>query len=147
MDAALVSGIVFGCVLAGAVLGLVLHVKLPDHHLDGDSKDVVKLVMGLIATMAALVLGLLIASAKNSYDTQQTEMQHLAANIVQLDRILVHYGPETEDARGLLRQNVATVIQRIWPEAGTANLEPLPARGGADAFYDQINSGPFPEDE
>lgn len=138
MDAALVSGIVFGCVVCGAVLGMVLNIKLPDHHLDGDSKDVVKLVMGLIATMAALVLSLLIASAKTTYDTQETEIQHLAANIVQLDRILVHYGPETEDARALLRQTVAIVIQRIWPKAGTANLEPLPARGGADAFYDQI---------
>src|SRR3954454_9582032 len=138
MDAALVSGIVFGCVLAGAVLGLVLHVKLPDHHLDSDSKDVVKLGMGRIATMAALVLRLRIASAKSAYDTQETEMQHLAANIVQLDRILVHYGPETEDARTLLRQNVAAVNQRIWPAAGTANLELLPARGAADAFYDHI---------
>jgi hypothetical protein len=52
---------------------MILHVKLPDHHLDADSRDVVKLVMGLIATMSALVLSLLIASANSSYDQQSSE--------------------------------------------------------------------------
>jgi hypothetical protein len=65
---------------------MVLHVKLPDRHLDAESGDVVKLVMGLIATLAALVLGLLIASANTSYDRQSQELKALSANIVLLDR-------------------------------------------------------------
>jgi hypothetical protein len=56
MSSLAIASIVFGCSFGAALIGMVLHVKLPDHHLDGDSRDVVKLVMGLIATMAALVL-------------------------------------------------------------------------------------------
>ena len=78
MSSAVIASIVFGCSFGAALIGMVLHVKLPDHHLDGDSRDVVKLVMGLIATMAALVLSLLIASANSSYDRQSSELKTLS---------------------------------------------------------------------
>ena len=66
MSSFAIASIVFGCSFGAALIGMVLHVKLPDHHLDGDSRDVVKLVMGLIATMAALVLSLLISTLVDS---------------------------------------------------------------------------------
>jgi len=68
-----IGWIVFACVFGGALLGILLRSVLPEHHLTQDSKDVVKLGMGLIATMAALVLGLLIASAKSAFDIQNNE--------------------------------------------------------------------------
>jgi hypothetical protein len=95
-----ISLIVFGCVLGGMLLGIFVHFFLPDHHLSSDTRDVVRLGMALVATTLALVLGLLIASAKAFYDAQNAEVTQLAANVVVLDRIpFVHYGPETKQVR------------------------------------------------
>ena len=91
MSTIAIACLVFVCCFGAALAGLYL--RLPDHHLDGDSKDTVRLVMGLIATMAALVLSLLISSANSSYDTQAAELQQMSADITQLDRMLVLYGP------------------------------------------------------
>src|SRR6266436_94998 len=99
--------IVFACVFGGALVGTLVRKILPDHHLSSESKDVVKLGMGLIGTMSALVLSLLISSAKGSYDTRASEVAQLAANITLLDRVLAHYGPEANEARNLLRLAVA----------------------------------------
>jgi hypothetical protein len=99
MGSMAVSSIAFGCVFGSALLGMFLRGVLPEHHLNADSKDVVKLGMGLIATMSALVLALLIASAKGSYDTQRNEVTQMSADIVQLDRVLVHYGASKTGAR------------------------------------------------
>ena len=74
MDSLVVSLIVFACVFGGALCGMLLRAALPQHHLSADSKDVVKLGMGLVATMSALVLGLLVASAKSSYDAQNSAL-------------------------------------------------------------------------
>jgi hypothetical protein len=127
MSSLTIASVTFFCCFGAALLGMVLHLNIPDHHLDIDSKDVVKLVMGLIATMAALVLGLLIASAKSSFDTQTGNLRQLAADIIQLDQILVHYGPEANETRDLLRQAVAIAHDRIWAPEGLQreNLDPL----------------------
>src|SRR6266404_2098118 len=95
MSAMAIAGIVFVAIFVGALLGVAMRTLLPDHHVGDSSKDAVRLVMGLIATMSALVLGLLIASAKGSYDTQSGELVHLSADVIQLDRILSQYGQET----------------------------------------------------
>jgi hypothetical protein len=137
MSSLAVSGIVFVCVFAGALLGVFL--RLPEHHLGTESKDVVKLGMGLIGTMSALVLGLLIGSAKGSFDTQRNEFTQLSANVIFLDRILAHYGPETRKARELLRQTVAEMIARIWPE-GHSEPNDVPATAGAADLYDKIQA-------
>jgi len=133
-----VSLMSFVCTFAAAVSAMVLRKKLPDDHLSEDSKDVIKLVMGLIATMAALVLGLLIASAKSSYDTQRSEVQQASASIVELDTILAHYGPEASESRQKLREVVgaALVHARDLPDSLPAELkqrEGLPLR--ADALW------------
>ncbi len=80
------------------------------------SQDVIKLGMGLIATMAALVLGLVIATAKSSYDTQDAAVKHSAAKVLLLDRVLANYGPETKETRDLLRRTVTSRLDAIWPE-------------------------------
>ena len=106
--------VIFGCVFGGALLGMAIRSLLPESHFSSDSKEAVRLGMGLVATTVALVLGLLIASAKGFYDTQNTEMTQAAASIVLLDRVLVHYGAEAKDARTVLRGTVAGLIDRFW---------------------------------
>ncbi|MEX3914806.1 hypothetical protein AB4Y36_26115 [Paraburkholderia sp. BR10936] len=105
--------IVFACVFSCALLGLYLHTMLPAHHLGDESVSVIKLTIGLIATMAALVLGLLISSAKNSFDAANAAVVRDATEIILLDRTLAQYGPETQEIRVLLKQGVATGIQKI----------------------------------
>src|SRR5437762_304766 len=119
MSSLMISGIVFACIFGGTLLGMILRAILPEKHLSAESKDLVKLGMGLIGTMTALVLGLLIASAKSSFDTQRNGLAQLSANIVFLDRSLAHYGPETKDVREMLRASVADMLQRTWPEDGS----------------------------
>src|SRR5215472_1667066 len=95
MSAAGIAFFVFGLTFGGVILGMLVRKTLPDHHFNSDSRDVVKLAIGTVATLSALVLGLLIASARSSFDTRDAELRQFAANIILLDRQLVHYGPET----------------------------------------------------
>jgi hypothetical protein len=100
-----IATVVLACVFGGALLGMFLRTMLPEHHLSDESKDVVKLVAGLVATLSALVLGLLIASAKGSFDTINESFRQSAAKIILLDRALAQYGPETKDLREQLRSS------------------------------------------
>lgn len=122
----------FGC----SLLGMLLHRTLPDDHLDGGSKDVVKLVMGLIATMAALVLGLLIASGSSSYQAQKSSVQSLSANVLLLDRLLALYGPDAKEPRDLLHQAAVVIHDRIWSPDGArpTDLDPAATEGVTSAF-------------
>ncbi len=119
MSSLTIASIVFMCVFGSALVGLFLRTSLPEHHLSDDSTGVVKLGTGLIATLAALVLGLLIASAKTSFDKVKDEVTQSAAKVVQLDQTLAHYGPETKEARDLLHVAVASAIELIFSEEGS----------------------------
>jgi hypothetical protein len=103
-------------VFVGSLCGRFLRYLLPDDHLNEHARDVVKLVSGLIATMAALMLGLLINSANNSLDTMSNELSQASATIVELDQTLASYGPETAELRQLLRKIVDAVLEKIGPE-------------------------------
>ncbi len=133
-----VGGVVLACVFGGALIGMAMHTMLPEHHLNPESKDVIKLGMGLIATMSALVLALLTNSAKGSYDAQRNELTQAAANILLVDRVLAHYGPEAKEARDLLKVSVAGMIDRIWPEDPVANARLGPTTAGSELFFDRI---------
>ena len=106
--------IVLACVFGGALLGMLLRRALPEQNLSEASKDVVKLVTGLVATLSALVLGLLIASAKNSFDVVNEGFRQGAARIVLLDRALAQYGPEAKEIRETLRQGFGERIESIF---------------------------------
>jgi hypothetical protein len=131
------SLIVFACIFGGALLGIAIRARLPKEHLSPDTKDVVKLGIGLIATMSALVLGLLIASAKGSFDAQRNEVVQMSANVIFLDRVLAHYGPETKEVRTLLGRAVTTAIDRLWPADG-AGVRELDTSGGVENLYEKI---------
>jgi hypothetical protein len=134
-----ISSITFACVFGGALLGMTLRAVLPEHHLSSESKDSVKVGMGLVATMAALVLGLLVASAKASYDQQRTELTDMSSKIVTLDRVLAHYGPETKEVRDLLRSSVARMLDQLWLKGGGRSQMGPPSSGG-EVLYDKIQA-------
>ena len=133
-----VGCIVLVCVFGGAMLGMTIHTLLPEPHLNSESKDVIKLGMGLIATMSALVLALLTNSAKGSYDTQRNEVTQVSANVILLDRVLAHYGPETKDARDLIKVSVAAMIDRIWPSDRVEAAKLGPTSTSGELFFDKI---------
>lgn len=133
-----IGGIVFACVVGGALTGMALRLILPEHHLNTDSKDLIKMGTGLTATMAALVLALLIASAKSSFDAQKNEVTQISANVILLDRVLVHFGPETKAARDLLRRYVARAHYQMWPESSSRPAESEPTAALGEKFYDEV---------
>ena len=110
------------CIVTGGALGLAVGSRLPEHHLESGTKDAVRLAMAMIATMTALVLGLVTASAKSSYDAENAEVKHTAAVMLTLDRMLAEYGAETKPIRDSIRHLVASRMVQQW-----ATEEPPPA--------------------
>ena len=94
--------------------------------------------MGLVGTMAALILGLLVAAAKGSYDTEKNEVTQMAAKIVFLDRVLANYGPESADTRVLLRRMVEGAVNRMWPEERSQHVQLDPAGSGIEELHKAI---------
>src|SRR5450631_716808 len=126
------SVIVCACLFGGDLCGILLGRILPEDHLSPGSKEVVRMGMGLVVTMAALVLGLLVSSAKSFYDAQSTELAQISSKVILLDRLLAHYGPETKEVRDLLRGIVAKSIDTTWPEERTQPARMgVPSRVGA----------------
>ena len=129
----LASLIVFACVYGGALLGFA--VRIPAQR-DPNSCTVLKAATGLVGTMAALVLGLLVASAKDSYDHQKDELVRICADVSLLDRALAHYGPEGATTRQRLRSTVEAGFLQLWKSGPEA---PSPE---GEALYDAIERLP-----
>jgi hypothetical protein len=138
MNPFLVGASVFASVFGAALLAMRLRSKLPDQHLGADTKETVKLAMGLVATMSALVLGLLVASAKGSYDAQRTAVIQMAGKAVYLDRVLAHYGPEAAGARVALRQALAGAMAQTWPASSAQPAQLAPNLASAEGVQDAI---------
>jgi len=110
--------VIFASAFGGALLGLFLSSILPEHHLSKESKDAIKMGAGFIATLTALVLGLMISSAKDSFDLINNAMSQGSSRIILLDRVLARYGPETKPIREDLRRSVAFTLETIWGKRG-----------------------------
>jgi len=130
VEATIVGLIVFACTFAGVLLGMWLRNVLPERLLDAESRDTVKVGVGLIATMTALVLGLITASAKSSFDAVDTAVKQSATQVLALDRVLARYGPETGEIREGLRRALGTRIDMIWPQGSTNPADLDPTRAG-----------------
>jgi hypothetical protein len=135
MNITLIAAVLFACLVGAALLGRRVRRYVPEDHLTADSRDAVKLAMGLVATMTALVLGLLVSSAKEGYDTKRSVVIQMAAKVAFLDRVLVLYGPETAEARSDLRVAVADAIRRIWPTDKIGSAQLVPNQQVGDAVY------------
>jgi hypothetical protein len=135
MSPVVVGLVTFACTFGGVLLGMRLRGILPVHHLDGDSKDSIKVGIGLIATMTALVLGLVTASAKSSFDEVTTAIKQSAMEILAFDRALARYGSETAPIREGLKRAVGARIDAVWPSGSTrpADLDPLGSGVGVQA--------------
>ena len=131
MNTLALSCLIFVLTLGGILLGALLRRALPEHHLSEGSQDVVRLGVGLIATIAALVLGLLIAAAKSSFDTQSTQITQITADIILLDNLLAEYGPEARPIREQMRSIISPLADRLWREkqASTTALFEFSATG------------------
>lgn len=136
MSALAISLIVCGFMLSGAFVGVLLRKILPAEHLNEHSKDVVRLGCGLVATISALVLGLLITSAKSTYDTQRNEIRQITSNLILLDSQLKRYGPETRAAREAIRNSIEPAVDRIWGKYGDKSLTKTPFQ--TSALGDQV---------
>lgn len=134
MSPILTALLVFACIFAGALVGLALRERLPGHHLSKESGDTVKLVAGLLATLSALVLGLMIASAKDSFDTVNAGLQKTLSKLIVIDRMLAEYGGEADELRRVLKaQSQAQYDSLLAPgtsETSAQRILSLPPTAG-----------------
>ncbi len=139
MSAMVISLAVFAVVVGATAFGTFLNRLLPEHHLSKDSKEIIHLGIGVIVTLTALVLGLLVASAKGSFDTKSDEVRQSSVRIMQVDRSLRHYGPAASEARALLRQWVDDNASAIWAPEGR---RVTPEQGNAEweAFHTKLRA-------
>jgi hypothetical protein len=135
-----VAAVAFFFIFGGALLGILLRKAFPEHHLNSDTRDVVRVGTGLIATISALVLGLLIASAQSALQTQSNQIKQMTANVILLDNMLVRSGVDAQPVRAMLRSGVKSLVERIWREQDTASTKatPFEATAQADLFFDNL---------
>lgn len=140
MNSVTISLFAFACVFGGALLGMCLRTILPETHLSGDSRDTVKVGTAFISTLTALVLGLLIGSAKGTLDAMDTGITQIGAKVILLDRVLARYGPEARPARDLNRRALAARIETIWPDRKTGALVPtsLDSAAGMESAQEKL---------
>ena len=138
MNSTLTALIVLACLIAAVLVGRWLRHILPEGHLNADSRDAVKLAMGLVATMSALVLGLLVSSAKGSYDTERSEVIQMSAKVAFLGRVLDAYGPEAAGVRAQFRDAVEGGMRQLWPEEMRRAANPTANIQEANAVYGAI---------
>jgi hypothetical protein len=140
LDSQIIALAVFVVTFGGALLGFVIQRKLPDRHFESDSRDVVKLVIGLVATLSALVLGLLIASANSTYSTQQAELDQVAISLIDLNQTLINYGPDAEAAHIAFRDGLNATVHQMWPDgrATTIDIRPAARTEWINTYYRDI---------
>src|ERR1700684_2452440 len=142
MYALSISLLVFVLMFAGAFAGVAVRPLLLEKHVQPDSREVVKMATGLVGTLAALVLGLLISSAKSSFDQKTGQVRQMTATIILLDDLLGQYGPEATPIRTRLRQSIPPLADSIWHEGGIAAGKPVRfvESAQASAFENDLNA-------
>lgn len=142
MTSAQVFLISFAAMSFGIAFGRLLRSLVPNGQLDTDSKEVIKLGTGLVGTLAALVLGLMTASAKTSFDTQSTNIRTLAAQLILVDQLIVQYGPEADELRRYTREAVKTMVDRIWSEGARSSTQATPFSSShiGGKFYSEVDA-------
>ena len=140
MSASALSLFIFALVIGGILLGSWLRNALPHHHLSKDSQDAVRLGVGLISTIAALVLGLLISSAKSTFDTQSSQVKQITTDIILLDTLLAEYGREALPLRREIRSAIGPFVDRLWHEKRVTTAAPFASVAEAEKVYQDIQA-------
>jgi hypothetical protein len=140
MHPTVIGLLVLTCTFGGAMAGMKLRAALPEHHFSADARDSIKLGIGLVATVTALVLGLLTASAKSTFDALDATVKHTAADLLSLDRALARYGPETAGIRGGLKETMKEKVGLIWSRGSpfSPDLDPAKTAQGAEYLATEI---------
>jgi hypothetical protein len=125
-----VAFLVLVCLAGAVLLGRWLNAVLSDRHWASGTHDTVKLALGLVATMAAVLLGLLLSAAKSSYDEQKHQVIEMAARISVLDRLLEIYGNDAAPARAEMRAVIDGAVARAWPKDGARSDLGFQPQGG-----------------
>src|SRR6201997_4391462 len=118
MNTPIIGLIAFAAILAGAFAGVEVRERLPKHHLTDETKSLVSVSMAVVATVSALVLGLLISNANTSFRALGGDVTTLSAQILRLDNILRRYGPDTYPARETLRRYAEQKTADLFPDQG-----------------------------
>src|SRR3954465_6657224 len=115
----IVTGLIsFAAIFGGALIGLFVRRRLPGHHLSSETQSVVTVSVAVIATLAALVLGLMISTANSSFSKRSDEVRELSLEVIRVERNLRRYGPEADDARAKMRAWAAIKLEQLSPEKG-----------------------------
>ena len=130
MSSIAVSSIVFASVFGAGLVGMAVRRAIPSDYLGSGEKEVARLVTGLMTTMAAIVLGMLVSSAKASYDARTNEVAEISSEVVTIDRMLSRYGAETAEFRAHLRLLVEAGVHRCWPAQAPVQVELKPRDDG-----------------
>jgi hypothetical protein len=137
MNSILVSPIVFAVIFSGALAGMSLRRVLPEDQLKPEAKDIIRLATGLLVTMTALVLGMLVSTANSSYQDRKNELAEMASNFVEVDHLLAGYGLETQPIREELRELAESGVERIWPSEASGRSQLRPNDNG-QTFYNEL---------
>ncbi len=137
----LIGVIIFGVIFGSAIVGMALGKILPTQLMSTESRDVIRVVMAMLATLSAVVLGLLTGSSIGSLSEKEGELRSAGVQFIMLDRTLATYGPETNEIRILLKQVLAERVAQIWPEeGGDVSLAALGAGQGIVAVQQKLFS-------
>jgi hypothetical protein len=137
MSAIQISVTAFACIFGGALIGMFIRRVLPKEYLSVGSSTTIKLAIGLVITMTGIVLGMLISSARNSYNVRYEQLVTTSADIIMLDRLLANYGPEAQDARSELRSVIQSSIERVWGDPSAVRAELKPSEE-VEGVYDKV---------
>jgi hypothetical protein len=137
MTSLTITLISFGCIFVGSLAGIAVRSVLPERYFTSEEKDVLRLGLGLIATLSALVLGLLISTAKGSYDAKRSQLTQIATDVILIDRSLELYGAETSSARSALRNQIAALINKMDSVDASA-LKPPTSEAALADFYSMV---------
>lgn len=148
MTSAATSVVLLAALIAAVFIGRFGRSRMPVRHLESDTQDAVKLALGLLSTMTALLLGLLLGSAKAGYDTQRSEVVQMAAEVAYLNRVLIAFGPGAADARLQFQGSVKDTVSRMWPlEAGARAQLDVETPFGDSVFHAIQSLSPRDEDQ
>lgn len=140
MSAVILSLIIFAFICAGMLLGVILRSLLPERHLSEESRNMVTIGMGIVATMAAIATGLFVQGAQENFRDQRSGIIEMGAKIVLIDKLLKDYGPEADAARAVLRNGVERTMEQLWPKDGSTGAEMESDEARSETLYYSILS-------